>query len=57
MRLAAVARVDLDYARLERRLVLAEQAGDDVKVNLIAQQMAALEADAGAALFDEGDME
>ncbi len=31
------------YTRLEKALLAAEAAGDDVKINLIAQEMAALE--------------
>lgn len=31
------------YARLEKALLAAEAAGDDVKVNIIAQEMAAIE--------------
>jgi len=47
-----MASVDLKYERLERQLLRAESVGNDVRVNLIAQQMAALEADLAASLCD-----
>jgi hypothetical protein len=52
VRTKQIATADLRYARLERALKAAEAAGDDVKVNLIAQQMAELEGSVEAEVFD-----
>jgi hypothetical protein len=53
MRMSGLATADQKYAALEKKLLAAEKAGDDVKVNLIAQQMAELEAEIEATIFDE----